>query len=139
MLLADRVCLITGGSRGIGLETARRFAGQGAKVILTGRSEEGVRMACAEVTSVGTGECHGLTCDVGDPKSVKSAFQQVHSQFRRLDVLVANAGILEGAYISMVTQDQIDRMFSTNTFGLLYCAQYAARLMARSGGGSIIT
>ncbi len=57
---------------------------------------------------------------------------------KKLDILVANAGVLDDALIGMVTQSQIENTFNTNTFGVLYCAQYASRLMGRNKCGSII-
>jgi 3-oxoacyl-[acyl-carrier protein] reductase len=69
---------------------------------------------------------------------VKELFQAIFKQYKRLDVLLANAGILDDALLGMVTKSQIDRVFGANVFGLIYSAQYASRLMARGGGGSII-
>src|SRR5690606_9501517 len=65
-------------------------------------------------------------------------FRALFQRTRRLDVLVCNAGVLDDALIGMVTEKQIHDVFGTNTFGVLYCAQYASRLMARGQGGSII-
>ena len=79
-----------------------------------------------------------IEVNVCDPESVKNAFQRIFREHRELHVLVANAGVLEDALIGMVTSDQIERVFSTNAFGVIYCCQYASRLMARTGGGSIV-
>jgi 3-oxoacyl-[acyl-carrier protein] reductase len=79
-----------------------------------------------------------IEVDVSDPESVKNAFQRIFREHRELHVLVANAGVLEDALIGMVTSDQIERVFSTNAFGVIYSCQYASRLMARTGGGSIV-
>jgi 3-oxoacyl-[acyl-carrier protein] reductase len=79
-----------------------------------------------------------IEVNVSDPESVKNAFQRIFREHRELHVLVANAGVLEDALIGMVTSDQIERVFSTNAFGVIYCSQYASRLMARNGGGSIV-
>ena len=79
-----------------------------------------------------------MPCDVSDEVRVKDLFQAVFKAHKRLDVLLANAGVLDDALIGMVNRAQIERVFGVNTFGLLYCAQYASRLMARGGGGSIV-
>ncbi|GLQ88543.1 3-oxoacyl-ACP reductase [Dyella flagellata] len=79
-----------------------------------------------------------LALDVSSPESVRDAFLQLFKLTRRLDVLLSNAGVLDDALIGMVTPDQIRRVFDTNTYGVLFCAQYASRLMARGDGGSII-
>ena len=140
MLLKDKVVLITGAGRGIGLSIARNFAQHGAHVVLTGRSmkrlEEIKQQISSETDSNAT--LTAIPLDVSDPTSVRDAFQFLFKQTKRLDGLVANAGVLDDALIGMVTPDQIESMFSINTFGVLYCAQYASRLMSRSGGGSIV-
>jgi 3-oxoacyl-[acyl-carrier protein] reductase len=77
-------------------------------------------------------------CDVSDESSVRLAFNEIFKQFKRLDVLVSNAGILGDGLIGMVRSEQIQSVFETNTYGTIYCAQYASRLMNRNKSGSII-
>jgi 3-oxoacyl-[acyl-carrier protein] reductase len=139
MLLKNRVVLITGAARGIGFATSGLFALHGANVIMTGRnltSLENARQKLLEANP--TANISSLLCDVGDGSSVRDAFQAVFREFKRLDVLVCNAGILEDALIGMVSTEQIQRVFQTNTYGVLYCAQYASRIMARNKAGSIV-
>lgn len=139
MLLQKKIALVTGASRGIGFATAKLFAQQGAHVFLSGRSLEMLDDAkAALLSSVPDAYISTLALDVTEPDSVRDAFQSLFKQTKRLDILVANAGILDDALISMVTKSQIDTVFSTNTFAILYCAQYASRLMARNKYGSII-
>ncbi|EKP0309278.1 SDR family oxidoreductase [Aeromonas veronii] len=137
-LLQGKRVLITGAGRGIGLAIARQFAAQGAELWLNGRDEEAItRMAEGLGVEFGV-PCMPLCFDVADPQAVKHAFQQLFGQTRQLDVLVNNAGVLDDALLGMVQQQQIERTFATNSYSTLYCSQYAARLMQRSGGGSII-
>ena len=137
-LLQGKRVVITGAGRGIGLAIARQFAAQGAELWLNGRDEEAItRMAEALGVEFGV-PCIPLCFDVADPQAVKQAFQQLFGQTRQLDVLVNNAGVLDDALLGMVQQQQIERTFATNSYSTLYCSQYAARLMQRSGGGSII-
>ncbi|BDN87689.1 SDR family NAD(P)-dependent oxidoreductase [Aeromonas caviae] len=137
-LLQGKRVLITGAGRGIGLAIAQQFAAQGAELWLNGRDEEAItRMAEALGVEFGV-PCIPLCFDVADPQAVKQAFQQLFGQTRQLDVLVNNAGVLDDALLGMVQQQQIERTFATNSYSTLYCSQYAARLMQRSGGGSII-
>lgn len=138
MLLENRVALITGANRGIGLATAEVFAKNGASVILAGRCQANLEGVAQRLK-----ESYGISAlvaafDVANPDEVKNAFQAIFKATRRLDVLVNNAGVLEDALIGMVSAAQMERVFSVNTFGVLYTSQYASRLMARSGGGSII-
>ncbi|HET9646422.1 MAG TPA: SDR family NAD(P)-dependent oxidoreductase [Burkholderiaceae bacterium] len=137
--LAGKVCLVTGGSRGIGRDSARLLALSGANVILVGRDEQALFQAAQEINrEAGAELARPRVCDVTDEAAVRDLYQAVFKSFKRLDVLVANAGVLDDALIGMVSRPQIERVFSVNTFGVLYCAQYASRLMARSGGGSIV-
>ncbi len=139
MLLDAKVALITGGCRGIGLATARLFAREGSHVILTGRSLESLEEALSSLAKdVPGARLTKLVLDVAHAESVRDAFQSVFRLTRRLDVLVSNAGVLDDALIGMVTEQQIQRVFATNTFGVLFCAQYGSRLMARNKSGSII-
>jgi len=139
MLLANKVVLVTGATRGIGRATSRLCADQGAHVVLTGRSKDQLDGVQAEIaTEVPSAVLSNLVMDVSSPESVRDAFQQLFKLTKRLDVLLSNAGVLDDALIGMVTPDQIKRVFEPNTYGVLFCAQYASRLMARTGGGSII-
>jgi len=138
-LLEGKVALITGASRGIGEATVRAYLQQGAHVVVTGRDTAALQPLLDSVrTSMPEARLEAVPLDVTDPVSVRDAFQSVFKQHRRLDVLVSNAGVLQDALIGMVTPEQIQQVFSVNTYGVLYCAQYASRLMARNGGGSII-
>ena len=139
MLLNQKVAVITGASRGIGLATAQAFAQAGAHVILMGRSLEALEQACTQIrTAQEDARVQAIACNVADPHSVRDAFQTVFRSHKKLHALVANAGVLDDALIGMVTPQQIENTFGANTFGTLYCAQYASRLIARSGGGAII-
>lgn len=137
--LHGRVAVVTGASRGIGLACAGTLAAAGARVVLASRDAQALAAAAQAVDEAcGTARCLAVPCDVADAASVRELFQQVFKTCQRLDVLVANAGVMDDAPIGMVTPAQIERVFGTNTAGLLYCAQYASRLMARTGGGSIV-
>ncbi len=106
---------------------------------MLGRDEASLQAAADEVRiTLPNAQLQPLVCDVADPASVRDAFQAIFKANKKLHVLVANAGVLDDALIGMVTPAQIDRTFGVNTSGVLFCAQYASRLMARSGGGSII-
>ncbi len=140
MLLENKVALITGSTRGIGLATAKLFAHEGAYVVLSGRSSdklEGVKQSILQATP--DAQLTTLVLDVAQTESVKMAFQEIFKNVKRLDILVANAGVLDDALIGMVTEKQIQRVFACNTYGVLFCSQYASRFMARNKAGSIIS
>lgn len=138
--LQDRVCVVTGAGRGIGRACAEALAAQGARVVMAGRELATLQASAASIDETERRPATlALACDVADPAAVRDVFQRVFKDFKRLDVLVANAGVMDDALIGMVTPELMQRVFATNTFGLLHCAQYASRLMARSGsGGSIV-
>lgn len=138
-LLDQKVAVVTGAARGIGFATAQSFAQAGARVVLMGRSLDALEQACARIREAhDAAQVEAIACDVADPHSVRDAFQAVFRTHKKLHVLVANAGVLDDALIGMVTPKQIENTFGANTFGTLYCAQYASRLIARAGGGAII-
>ena len=137
-LLAGKRVLITGATRGIGLAIAERFAAEGASLYLNGRDGSRVTQLAERLSREFGVACAPLLFDVADPEAVKAAFRELFTQTKVLDVLVNNAGILDDALIGMVTPAQIERTFACNSFSVLYCSQYAARMLQRNGGGSII-
>lgn len=138
-MLDQKIIFITGATRGIGFASAKVFARAGAIVLLGGRNVEKIEQAVEAIRQeLPEAKLEPILCDVSDEKSVKTALQNIFKTYKRLDVLLANAGVLDDALIGMVTTEQIREVFSVNTFGVLYCSQYASRLMARTGAGSII-
>lgn len=138
-MLEKKIVFVTGATRGIGFASAKVFARAGAIVVLGGRDSQKLKKAIDAIRiELPEARLFPILCDVADEKSVKAAYQKIFSTYKRLDVLLANAGVLHDALIGMVTTAQIQEVFGVNTFGVLYCSQYASRLMAKSGGGSII-
>jgi 3-oxoacyl-[acyl-carrier protein] reductase len=138
MLLQGKIALITGAGRGIGRATAELFAAHGADLIINGRDEQKLDQAREELAAAHDVTVHALAFDVADAGQVKDGFRKLFKITKKLDILVNNAGVLDDALIGMVTEEQIQRVFGINTFGILYTSQYGARLMARNNGGSII-
>ena len=137
-LLSGKSALITGAGRGIGRSVAERFAAEGATLFLAVRNIEQGMLLAGELQAKHGIDCLALSCDVSDADSVKTLFRELFSHSKTLDVLVNNAGVLDDALIGMVTPAQVERTFASNSFSVLYCSQYAARMMQRAGGGSII-
>ncbi|MCC5854447.1 MAG: SDR family oxidoreductase [Idiomarina sp.] len=136
--LTDKHVLITGASRGIGRAMAERFAAAGATLYLNGRRADELAELCSQLHDDYGVSAHACVFDVSDADSVKQGFQALFKLTKRLDVLINNAGVLDDALIGMVSPQQVEQTFATNTFGVIYCCQYAARLMQRNGGGSIV-
>ncbi|MEU5264885.1 SDR family NAD(P)-dependent oxidoreductase [Amycolatopsis sp. NPDC021455] len=130
--LSGRVALVTGGTRGIGLATARVLVEAGATVVLTGRDEAHAKEAAASVGA------SGLALDVTDAKAVSSLVRGVAKEHGKLDIVVANAGIMEDALLGMIKEDLVDTTLSTNVAGTLHTVQAAARAMMRKKSGAMV-
>ncbi|MEV6897889.1 glucose 1-dehydrogenase [Amycolatopsis sp. NPDC051372] len=131
--LTGRVALVTGGTRGIGLATARALVEAGATVVLTSR-DEGRAKEAAEAA----GAAAGLALDVTDAKAVSTVVRGVAKEHGRLDVVVANAGIMEDALLGMIREELVDTTLATNVAGTLHTVQAAARAMMRKKTGAIV-
>ncbi|AIG73163.1 3-oxoacyl-ACP reductase [Amycolatopsis japonica] len=132
-MLEGKVALVTGGTRGIGLATARALAEAGATVVLTGRDE-----AKAKEAAAAAGAASGLALDVTDAKAVSTLVRGVAKEHGKLDIVVANAGIMEDALLGMIREELVDTTLSTNVAGTLHTVQAAARAMMRKKTGAIV-
>ena len=130
--LDGKVAVVTGGNSGIGLATARRFAAEGAKVVITGRRQAELDRAVAEV---GHGAI-GVQGDVARLADLDRLFARVKEAHGRVDVLFANAGVANFAPIGTITEEHFDQIFDINVKGLLFTVQKALPLFV--DGGSII-
>jgi len=138
-LVDGKVAFITGSTRGIGWAAARMLACHGANVVLNGKSDrELLDRRVSEIRDEFGVSALGIYADAGDIDAVRGCYREIFQQFKRLDVLVNNAGILEGALLGMITEPLVRRHFEINTFGSIYHLQEASRLMARNKRGSII-
>jgi 3-oxoacyl-[acyl-carrier protein] reductase len=136
-MLEGKVAFVTGSTRGIGWGIAERFAEEGATVVLHGRSPDQVAERVQALRDRGAA-ASGAVGDVAEPSCSSTALREIFAEHRRLDVLVNNAGVLEGAYLGMIAADAAERLFEVNALGVLHMMQGASRLMARGGGGSIV-
>jgi gluconate 5-dehydrogenase len=133
--LTGKVALVTGARRGIGLAIARGLAESGARVILAGRSVQGLEPVLAALG----GDATALVCDVADEASVQAAARQVGDAYGRLDVLVNNAGI-DPHYSTMerTSTEEWHQVLQTNLNGVFYCCRHLGGLMLPARSGSII-
>ena len=130
--LSSKIALVTGGSAGVGLGIARRFAEEGARVFITGRRQSELDKA---VTAIGGGAM-ALQGDTSNLADLDRIFAQIRVQTGRIDVLAANAGVYELGTLGEISEEHFDRTFNTNVRGLLFTVQKALPLLA--GGASVI-
>lgn len=137
-MLRDKVCLITGCSRGIGAATAKKFAKEHATVYATARNEGCIDQMCQELSQQFQTKVIPLYFDVTDENAAKSAIMTIKNQQGRLDVLVNNAGVMQDALIGMVSKSLMQEIFEVNVFAVMNMIQLANKLMSRQKSGSII-
>jgi NAD(P)-dependent dehydrogenase (short-subunit alcohol dehydrogenase family) len=130
--LAGKVALITGGNSGMGLVTAKLFAAEGAKVIVTGRRQKDLDEA---VKFIGASAL-GVQGDVSKMADLDRLYTIIKDKYGHLDVIFANAGFGEIAPLGQVTEDQFDRHFAVNVKGLFFTVQKALPFLR--DGSSII-
>lgn len=131
MKFKNKVVVVTGGTDGIGLATAKAFAGEGALVYVTGRSAERLGLARAELGHRVT----GIQGDVSNPHDMDRLYAQIRSEHGRVDVVYANAGVSESAALADIGDEHFHRLFDINVKGTVYTVQKALPLM---GPGSSI-
>lgn len=137
-LLDNKVCLVTGASRGIGLATVKRFAEEGAIVYANVRQPKNLDSLYEDISEQNKGSIKSLYFDVRDEKTSKNAIITIKKEQGRLDVLVNNAGVMKDALIGMVSMDLMREIFDTNVLGVANMLQLASKLMVRQHSGSII-
>lgn len=138
MSTAVPVILVTGASRGIGRAIALHLAAQPAQLVLVARDEQALASLTAEVESLGAPAPLCTALDLTDADAIAALFKQVFSRFGRLDGLVNNAGVLHEGLLGMIRAEDIDQVLAVNVKAPLMAMQYASRLMARTGKGSIV-
>ena len=130
--LAGRICLVTGGAQGIGEACCRRFAREGAKVVIADIDDARGAALAAELGSL------FVHCDVGDKAQVDALVAAAITAHGRIDVLVNNAGIFKACDFLAITEADFDAVLRVNLKGAFLVAQAVARVMAQAGRGSIV-
>jgi 3-oxoacyl-[acyl-carrier protein] reductase len=130
--LTDKVCVVTGASRGIGLETARRLGSEGARVLLVGRNAERLEVAAAR--------CGGeyLAADVTDPDADDRIIATCAEQMGGIDVLVNNAGTSFVRSLQELSDDDWREQYELHVMAPMRLMRAAAPRMAKAGGGRIV-
>jgi meso-butanediol dehydrogenase / (S,S)-butanediol dehydrogenase / diacetyl reductase len=127
--MAGKVIAITGANGGLGRALAQRFAREGERVVLLGRTLSKVQ----EVASVIGEGALAIACDVGSPESVRAAFAEIAKIHPRLDVLINNAGLFQPFLIEEATDAQLVSGVHANLLGPMLCSRAAIPMMGRGG------
>ena len=137
MKLKDKVALVTGAGQGIGLACAEALAREGAQVLLADVKEDAIRGEASRLVQGGA-KAAWIVCDVSRRDHVNRAVARAVSEFGRLDILVANAGIVHAAEFLDLEEADFDRVLGVNLKGVFLAGQAAARQMVKQGGGGAI-
>jgi 3-oxoacyl-[acyl-carrier protein] reductase len=137
--LRNKVALITGGSRGIGAATAIKFAQAGADVVVNFTSHQAEASRVVEQCRLNGVRAIALRADVSQFEDVRKLFERTLSEFSRIDILVANAGIWTEAAIDELDEKTWQQTMDINLKGVYLCCHFAAKAMKRQRSGCIIT
>jgi len=135
--LTGKVGIVTGASKGIGAGIAKYLAAEGASVVVNyASSKEGAEQVVNEITSEG-GKAIAVQGDVAKKEDVERLFAETKKAFGRLDILVNNAGVYQFAPLEETNEDQFQRQFSINVFGLIQATREALKFFGPEGGSVI--
>jgi 3-oxoacyl-[acyl-carrier protein] reductase len=133
----DRVALVTGGGRGIGAASARRFAEEGAAVVIADLDDGPAKEVAEEIEKAG-GRALAVACNVTDRASVGALFKAAVDKYAQVDILVACAGIIRDNLVHKMTDDDWDGVIDTHLKGAFLCTQAAQAVMVPRKYGKIV-
>lgn len=137
MSLEGKVAIITGGSEGIGKATAQLFAREGAKVVISGRTEQTLKDAVEETGDV-AGELEYVVSDVSKEDDCKNLVEHTKNKYGRIDILFNNAGVLPLGFTHETSIEDWDFVFDINVKGSFMMAKFVIPHMIEQGGGAIV-
>ncbi len=135
---SGEVALITGGSRGLGLEIAEAFGRAGASLVITARREQWLKEAEQQLRDQGVSVL-ALTCDITNPASVEQVVQQAIATYGKIDILVNNAGQVWATPAEQMPLERWQQVINTNVSGTFIVSQQVGRHMLERGKGAIIS
>jgi len=136
MRLENKVAVITGAGSGIGKETALLFAKEGAKVVVADMNERAGEETVEEIKK--NGEGFFVKLDVSNREQAKQMVKITLEKYGKIDVLINNAGIVQDAFLSKMTEEQWDKVINVNLKGVFNCSQAVVEVMMNQGKGVII-
>lgn len=133
MTLKDKICIVTGAAQGIGKAISLELLRQEAIVFGCDRQEGSMLQFSKEHNNF-----YPIYFDVCDSQAVKEAFMSIKKEYGRIDILVNNAGVVFNRKIGMISREETELMFKVNVIAVIELTQLVSRIMAKSGGGSIV-
>lgn len=140
MKLKEKVAIVTGGSRGIGFATVKKFLEEGATVVLTASRKETAEKAVTQVKeSCPDTKVEGVWPDLSSLESVKESFAKIHEKYGRIDILVNNAGMSDSAPFTNYTEDLFEKVMDLNVKGVFHASRAVVDYMVEQGSGVILS
>lgn len=136
--LDGKVAVITGSGKGIGEAIAKRFAREGANVVVNARNAENVNKVVNEINSIGRGRAAGSAGDVAKKVDAEKLVGVAVKEFGRLDILINNAGFTRDNWMTKMTEQEWDDVINVHLKGAFLCMQAAVKVMAQQKSGRII-
>ena len=137
MLLDNKVALITGGGRGIGREIALTFARNGADIVICDLNAEDIDETNRQVESHQR-KALAITCDISCLSEVEQAVKKALDKFKKIDILINNAGITKDNLLLRMTESDWDKVIAVNLKGTFNCTKVISRLMLKQKSGKIV-
>ena len=135
--LEGKVAIITGSTSGMGRDTAKRFAAEGAKVVVTGRNEERAKAVVDDIKAAG-GDAISVIADMAIVDDIQKIFDETMAAYGTVDILFNNAGLLSVTPLMEMTKEEWDKVFDVDVYAALRLTQLVAPVMKEKGKGSII-
>lgn len=140
MKLKEKVAIVTGGSRGIGFATVKKFLEEGATVVLTASRKETAEKAVTQVKeSCPDTKVEGIWPDLSSLESVKESFAKIHEKYGRIDILVNNAGMSDSAPFTNYTEDLFEKVMDLNVKGVFHASRAVVDYMVEQGSGVVLS
>jgi 3-oxoacyl-[acyl-carrier protein] reductase len=133
MRLKDKIAIITGAAKGIGFATAKRFAEEGAKVMIADVNPDAVKAAVDLIPG-----SEAYVVNVTDRASIEAAVDQIMQRHGHIDILINNAGITQDARLVKMTEAQFDAVIDVNLKGVFNCTQLVVPHMLEAGKGAVV-
>ena len=135
--LNGKAAIVTGGAKGIGNAIAKRFAEEGANILIADILEEESSIAAKSLSSLGIAADY-LLCDVAEVEDIRRMTRYCEKRFGKIDILINNAGIQISCPSMQFSPENFDKLMNTDIRGAFFCAQAAAQVMRKNGGGKIV-